>query len=296
MALSAEQIKDRILYFLKVKGPSLPVHLAAEAKQSILFTSAFLSELVEDKKIKMSIMRVGSSPVYYLPGQEAELERFAEHLKSKEKEAYELLKEKKFLPDSEQQPAIRVALRGIKDFALPFKSEEQVIWRYFTVPESDFNAKKEVVPQPVAVIEPVVEQVQAPTEIKEVNEEPEKEVLEKPKKAKAKVKKKPKIDLGKKDKFLDRIKEFLADKSMELRDIESFTKNEVVLRIAEDNNEKILVAYNKKKLTDTDMIKAHKRASSLGLPYVLLGMSEPNKKTSDLINAVKGLSSIHGIK
>ncbi|MFC1682475.1 hypothetical protein ACFL0X_02575, partial [Nanoarchaeota archaeon] len=72
--------------------------------------------------------RVGSSPVYFLEGQERGLEGFSNHLKSKEKEAFDLLKEKKFLGDSEIEPAIRVALRAIKDFAVPFERDGKVIW------------------------------------------------------------------------------------------------------------------------------------------------------------------------
>ena len=102
---------------------------------SILFTSAFLSELLAEKRIKISNMKVGSSPLHFISGQETRLENFSQHLKSREKDAYELLREKKFLKDSEQEPAIRVALRAIKDFAISFKKNNVIIWRYFTASE-----------------------------------------------------------------------------------------------------------------------------------------------------------------
>ena len=105
-------IKNKILSFLRTRGPSLPVHVSTDIKSTILFTSAFLSELVSEKKVKISNMRVGSSPIYFIPGQEQLLERFSDNLKSKEKEAFLLLKEKKFLRDSIQHPAIRVAARA----------------------------------------------------------------------------------------------------------------------------------------------------------------------------------------
>src|SRR3989304_2336466 len=143
MMQNPDEIKERIISTLKSKGPSLPVHIAGEIKSSILFSSAFLGELVSEKKVKISHMRVGSSPLYFLVGQEPSLEKFFQHLRSKEKEAFLLLKEKKFLRDSAQNPAIRVALREIRDFALPFKKWEEVIWRYFLVPESEFKVKEE---------------------------------------------------------------------------------------------------------------------------------------------------------
>jgi hypothetical protein len=58
----------------------------------MLFASAFLSELLTEQKIKMTHMRVGSSPVYYIPGQEEGLEKYSTYLKSKEKEAYDFFK------------------------------------------------------------------------------------------------------------------------------------------------------------------------------------------------------------
>ncbi len=136
------QIKERIISLIRLKGPSLPVHVAKETGLSILFASAFLSELLYEKKISISNIKVGNSPLYFISGQEPQLERFAQYLKSKEKDAFFLIKERKFLKDEEEEPAIRVALRGIKDFAIPFKRGEEIYWRYFTVPETDFHKEE----------------------------------------------------------------------------------------------------------------------------------------------------------
>ncbi|MCK5602472.1 hypothetical protein KAR91_11395, partial [Candidatus Pacearchaeota archaeon] len=94
--------------FIKNNGPSLPAHIATETGQSMLFSSAFLAELLSEKKLVISHMKVGSSPVYFIVGQEPLLEKYSVHIKGKPGEAYALLKEKKFLKDSEQLPAIRV--------------------------------------------------------------------------------------------------------------------------------------------------------------------------------------------
>ena len=138
------EIKEKIMQVLMIRGPSIPVHIAKEIGQSILFTSAFLSELFSEKKIKQSNLRIGNSPAYFIQGQEFMLEKFSYHLKSREKDAFTLLKEKKFLIDEEQEPAIRVALRAIKDFAVPFQKNNKLIWRYFKIPENEFILKKEI--------------------------------------------------------------------------------------------------------------------------------------------------------
>lgn len=142
MVSNALEIKEKIISFLERRGPSLPVHIAKETGLSILFASAFLSEILSEKRIKMSYMRVGSSPLYFLPGQETFLENFSHALKKKEKEAFVMLKEQRFLKDTEVEPAIRVALREIRDFAVPFQNEEGIFWRYYKIPEAEFYETK----------------------------------------------------------------------------------------------------------------------------------------------------------
>ena len=111
---------------------------------SSLFAGAFLSDLYAEKKVKMSNMKVGSSSLYYLDGQEASLENFIEHLQQREKEAFLHLKKESVLDDETQTPVMRVALRAIKDFAIPIRArvneEVKLFWKYFLMPDSD--AKK----------------------------------------------------------------------------------------------------------------------------------------------------------
>ena len=59
-------IRDKIVLSIKEKGPTIPVFIAKEIGSSILFTSAFLSELLSEKRLKMSHMRIGSSPLYFI--------------------------------------------------------------------------------------------------------------------------------------------------------------------------------------------------------------------------------------
>lgn len=273
------EIKEKILSVLRRRGPSLPVHVSGETGMSALFASAFLSELFSEKKIKISNMKVGNSPLYFLPEQGPLLEKFSEHLKNRERDAFELLKEKKFLKDSEQQPVIRVALRSIRDFAIPFKKNEEIFWRYFTVPESEFKSKEK----------PIKSEKESKREELNIFD---KEIKEKPKLKKT-VRKK--TSQKKDEKFFNKVKEFLSAKSIEIIDIESFNKNELVLRINKEG-EKLLVAYNKKRINENDIIKTGKKASEAGLPYIILSLGEPLKKLSILIDALKNLSSIESFK
>lgn len=325
-------LREKIINIIRMRGPSLPARIAKETQLSILFASAFLSELLSDKRLKITHMKVGSSPVYFIPGQEHLLENFSQYLKNREKDAFSLLKEKRFLDDKSQTPAIRVALRELKDFAVPFKHKEEVFWRYFTVPESEKpqeepeikieEAQKlelektgeklllEIAPETVPAEEPQLLEPEEPLghieKAIETEEPKESKIKEAPKKpAKEKdlgifKKGKPirKKTIAKKksaktnDKFFNRVKEFLYSKSIEILDINSFDKTELVLRVKEKGKEHLLITYNKKKLTEEDIVKAHKKALEAGLKYRILSLGEPLKKTTSLMNALKDLETI----
>ena len=135
--LNAKDVKEKILSFLETQGPSLPIPIAKHLGMSTLFASAFLSEIASEGAIKISKMKVGGSPLYYTPSKEAMLENFSNYLGSKEREALALLKENKYIRDNEQHPAIRVALRGLKDFAFAFKKNDIIYWRYLTSREDE---------------------------------------------------------------------------------------------------------------------------------------------------------------
>ena len=274
------EIKEKIISFLRKNGPSLPVHIAKEIEFSTLFTSAFLSELASEKRIKISYIKIGNSPLYYLSEQKFLLEKSSFHLKNREKDAFMILKEKKFLKDHEQDPAIRIALREIKDFAIPFKKDEEIIWRFFSVPEEEFGvAKKEE--KPIAKKEEKIEN--------ELN------IFDTPKKINTrKTSKKRRIQ--KENKFFEEIKNFLIEKSLEIVDIISFSKNEILLKIKQNEKEKILIAYDKKRIGENDIINASQKASKFGIPYIILSKGEPLKKIQDLLRALNNLSFMGKIK
>ena len=278
-------IKQKILSIIKEKGPSLPVHISQRIEQSILFTSAFLSELVSEKELKMTNMRVGSSPIYYIPGQIAQIERYSQHLKSREKDAFMRLKEKKILKDSTEHPAIRVALRHIRDFAIPFKKHNEIYWRFFTVPEQE--SKEKIPEQPQKPVEP-----EKPLGIFEEEKKPE----EKPKPVKKKTtKRKTSASQKKNEKFFEKVKTYLDSKQIQITGIIGFSKNDLTLKIKEHDKEKLLIAFNKKKITEKDILTCYKKSQEMNLTYKIFSLGEQTKKITNIIAAIKNLDKIETI-
>ena len=135
--METAETHNKILAILQDKGPSLPINIAKEMQINSLFASAFLSELSQEKRIKVSHLKVGGSPLYFLEGQEQQLEPFHKFLHPREIETFQLLKENKILKDSEQEPTTRVALRSIRDFAVGFKKNEEIFWKYYLDSEEE---------------------------------------------------------------------------------------------------------------------------------------------------------------
>jgi hypothetical protein len=133
--------KEAILTTIKLRGPSLPVQIGKAISIEPMLAAALLSELKAEQKIKISNMKVGSSPLYFIPGQENQLEASVDHLNSKEREAFNLLKQSKILEDEKLQPPIRVALRSIKDFASPLrvrnKEELKLFWKFANLSDKE---------------------------------------------------------------------------------------------------------------------------------------------------------------
>jgi len=293
---------------IRFKGPSLPVHAAKETNTTMLFASAFLSELISEKRLKVSKLKIGSSPLYFIPGQEHLLEKFTKHLNSKEREAFSLLKEKRILKDSEQHPAISVALKEIKDFAIPFRKDGEIYWKYLTTSDKEILSYNFAsIPKPIPKVQEEEKEIPADTVtsdkeemplIREIKKQFGEEVLE-PKPINKKVVKKKaakkKTSQKKNDKFFNTVKEFLAKKSIEISDIEGFSKDDLTLKVNIEGEEKLLVAYNKKRIDEKDIIKAYKKASEAKLGYIILSLGEPLKKLDNFIEAIQNLSKIEKI-
>jgi hypothetical protein len=142
--LNIAELKDKVLNSIRMNGPSIPLQAARVLGTDTYFSGAILSELVADKKLRISRAKIGGSPVYYLPEQEDKLNILYNSLPQREKEAYDLLKNKKLILARLAEPAIRVALQSIIDFSIPInvnvgKGEEQA-FAWYLVKEDEIKS------------------------------------------------------------------------------------------------------------------------------------------------------------
>jgi len=299
--INVEEVKKKILTIINERGPSLPVPIARQISLSPVFSSAILAELVDEQRVVLSKLRVGSSPLYLIPGQEQKLEEFSNELSGVEKSAYLKLKQAKILEDENQEPAIRVALRSIKDFAIPLRYQDRIIWRYAFANNEEVQEILDKKHTRIAH----TEQTREP-EQKTIHTEPahthKEEVLPKTEekliepifdKTEKHTTKTPKIKQEKKSmNFLEEIKSFLTQKNIEILNTIEIKKDEISAKIKINEKEHLLIAYNKKRIAEKDILKAYKKAANLNLPYYILSKGIPTKKMKETIDAYKKLREI----
>ncbi len=306
--IDVNEVKQKIIKYLEENGFSLPVRIAKSIELEPVFTSAILSELINSQKIKSTNFRLGASFFYFLDGQESGFEEIGnEYLKGVEKEAFLLLKKEKVLKDNEQPPAIRVALRSLKDFAIPFKHEDEICWRYSLISKDDIekqmgnkDSKQLNSNDELKNVEDKKEDVES-NDNEPKNDKQNTDTFESPFQSDKKIKKdESENKINDKTVFLEDVKEFLRNKELRLYEIVEESRNEIVgkVKINSDFGEIVflVVARNKKSLSDADVLLANSKAAEFRVPLFLISKGKPNKKAQGVIDEYSNLIKFEEIK
>lgn len=262
--IDIKELRNKVLEIVRLNGPVLPVQISRKLGADTIFAGAVLSELFASKLIKISTAKIGGSPVYYVQGQEEKLSILYEYLPEKEKEAYNLLKSNQFLKDKDLEPSIRVALRNLKDFAVSLNINLELIWKWYLAKDEDLQLMQKQVQQPK-------------TEIQQVIFKPE---------IKAEIKKPVKVKLY--DNFSKSVQEFLESYKIKLIEQQIIRKNaEINMAIKVPSNigeiEFLLIAKNKKSISDSDLTLAFNKAQMKKLPALFLSTGDLTKKAKDCL-------------
>ncbi|MBD3318576.1 hypothetical protein GF342_01570 [Candidatus Woesearchaeota archaeon] len=126
--------RDKILSLMRLR-PVLPTAVANHLGVSTIIAAAMLSELSSKKLVRISHLKIGSSPLYYVPEHEEKLVDYAKNLGTKDYQAYEQLKEQRVIRESDAAPLMRVCLKRIKDFAKPlevtYDGKTEIFYKWF---------------------------------------------------------------------------------------------------------------------------------------------------------------------
>ena len=332
MMITQEQILD----FVRLKGPVLPIHIARETKLSMLFAGAYLAELTSSKKVLISKLVVGTSPLYYVAGQEAKLQNYSKYLENKEQEALNLLRETQILKDKLLEPVVRVALRNIPDFAIPvkvnLKTDSELFWKWYLIPNNDaeimirdfinqnmeeektINAgllqqipepKQEIIEKKSEIQQKKIELIQEPNPV----EKSQKIIKKKQLKTKKVVQKelieratKPiqdNIDVN--DPLFDKVKISFDEKSIIINSCEIITAGKelqlvIIIPTMIGNLPYFCKVKRKVRSTENDLFETMLAAQKKGLPGLFVSTGTINKKGKDLLNSQSATIQFLSIK
>ncbi len=135
--------QEIILDYIKNNGPVIPIEISKVIRGDSLIASALLSGMVSMNQLKVSKMKIGGSPLYFMPGQESMLQNFADKLAMGEKGVYNLLRTRKILMDRELNQVQREALQRIKDFAvlleveIPGRGIKEIFWKWYLLGDAE---------------------------------------------------------------------------------------------------------------------------------------------------------------
>ncbi len=321
--------RDVVLGFVRTHGPCLPSDVAKHINTSILIASAILSELSSKGLVNVSKLKIGGSPVYYVKGQEEKLiDLFYKRLNDKDKKAFDLLRQKKILLDSDLEPIMRVALHNLGDFAIPisvkYNDKKLLFWKWFLLSDSElktlldeFFGKKTTLKDKVLkeqtekqklkqqglkqqqlklIQQEKQETQQARTELKEKSMTSKLTTEQTTKQRTKRIGKRGKKSEKQFDKteFYAKIMEFFKNNDFEVLNEELLSKKEfdfvVMMPTPVGKVKYYCKAWNKKRINDADLSKVFVKAQSKGLPCVLLTTGSLTKKAKQLLNKeVKGL-------
>ena len=271
--------KDDVLEIVKSNGPLLPVRIGTELKTSIIMASALLSELASENRVRISNLKVGGSPLYYVKEHGYKLQAFSNKLHEKERKSYELLKEKKILRDSLLEPVYRVTIREIKDFAIPLKVNyngvSETFWKWYLFPNSDAEdlIRKEL----------NVAKKEEPKDVKQNVKPNEKLETVHPSM------KRKKTQRIKGDEFLKRIVEFFERNKINVVKQDIIRKNNDIEFLVEVPSSVGTLAYyckarNKKRINEGDLSTVYIQAQSKKLPVLFLTTGDVTKKAKEMLN------------
>jgi hypothetical protein len=281
---------------VRQKGPCLPSDVYKELNTNQLFASAMLGELVSAGNIKVTNLKRGSSPYYYTEEQKEKLQNLVQYLNDKDRMAFHLIQEKLVLRDSEQTPLMRVALRSIKDYAVPlninYNNQIEIFWKFYLLT----NAEAEIKIKRLLGILPPEEPIKHEKKEEQKKISLEKEII--PEKKEEIKKQEPEKEKTTKTKIPQDVKTPFLDSLMAY-----FNKNNIIIISQEITNKSkteidfilelpsavgklqyYCKAKDKKKITDGDIASAFVQGQQKRLPILVLINGTMTKKAQEMLN------------
>ena len=309
--------------------PVQPQAVAKELSTNSMLSSAMLSEMSEKGLLKVSSLKVGSSPLYYHPDHPEHLLNYLHALNEKDRKTFAILQDKGVLRDQELEPLLRVSLRNIKDFAKPLDvtidGNKELFWKFYLLtdeqsaekiklslqpaqkPVSETKPRKPrvkkakiVTEQPLASAEPQVSTALQPenqVSVTAIKTEIPTSTITEPITA-AQTEEKPPAEASMSitdDPFLQQLLAFFATNNIKVLEqlvLKKKSEYDFVLQLTSPVGQLhyYAKAKNKAKIGEADLSHAYVHGQLKKLPVLFLAPGQLTKPATELLKELKGLT------
>ncbi|PIN75916.1 hypothetical protein COV18_01915 [Candidatus Woesearchaeota archaeon CG10_big_fil_rev_8_21_14_0_10_37_12] len=312
--------REKILALVRTK-PVLPNDVAKELKTNTTMAGAMLSELCSNGLLKVSTVKIGGSPLYYLPENKHQLLNYLNNLNKEDKQTAERLQHEQIIREQDEQPLTRVSLRQIKDFAeqliVAYEGKEETFWKWYALTDKEAEEKikqileskskesraesggKQISPGLQASLKSKESEVNSlqlelehlkPETGKETDKDTTQETKEKPKKEP-----KPKNVQTKQEDFWQTIEQFLQDNKIQLIEKNMTKRNtEYDLLIELPSPMGTLTYYckarHKKSISPEDLSSAYVQGQLKKIPVIYLTTGKLTKKAEQHTRQLSGFT------
>ncbi len=278
--------------------PVQPINIARALSRDSFTASAMLSELVGKGKLKISHLKLGSSPLYYVPEKSSQLKDYIKYLNDKDQKTAKLLEEEKILRENEQDPLTKVSLKSLKDFAMPLEvqlgEQKEIFWKWYLITNSE---AEEIIKQKLNIKKQEDQTEHKPsnlaTETKspETKEELPKKIQEKQHKLTEKTQETKPISQD----FFKQAQDFFKQNNITINEHQQIKKNteyffDIQIKTPVGELNYYCIVKNKKRITDSDITNTFVQAQMKKLPALLISEGELTKKATELLKQLKGIT------
>jgi hypothetical protein len=310
--------EEQVFGAVRERGPVVPMDVRRIIGMGdTIMIGAMLSTLIARGLVKVTHMKRGGSPFYYVEGQEAKLEELSRFLNDKDRKTFDLLRQRKVMRDRAEEPLVRVSLRNIPDFARKFEAdvsgEKEVFWRWYMTPENEavgifsgrtkVEKKEDVSPAKKEEIKSEAEPVKEVKEKKPVKKR-EKKIFLEPKKEEAQAQLSETLPAQQpvaaqavpgdvspalanfNDVFISKVGEFFAASKITVKEaamVKRGAEYDIVVELPTPVGgvEYFCKVKGKKKCSEADLSSAFVQGQGKRLPVLFLTTGEAVKKAKD---------------
>jgi len=274
-------MKNDIIAFIKENGPTLPVQIVSKIGGDSFIANAYLSELVEKKDLLQSEERVGSVPLYYLPGQEELMVKKIKDLNFSVKTPRTFQKKK-----TKDTPELEIKR---KDFDSRLRKIEEEESRQTEKKRGALEKARELIKRTVE--RPRIEVPKPPVELLR----PKVEVT------KPKVIKERRVDeLIDEESFSKRALEFLEGLNVDILKSEKIKDNSGAFIVRAPSSVGPLKFYvklwSKKRLNKSDVAESYALALEKRMPVIILTNGTVAKTTRKYLKEIGGFVRVRALK